>query len=482
VRNSWGLDWALDSPESAGHALMPYEYVERYTFEAFTGPAMAMTKNMSAEIEPAWREYVRVLEKDERDIDGKLLKRGKRVLCHPSQPQTIREDSLENRQEFRQLDHAWNADLRQRIWFPPINSLKNESAKFAEDCRTARKVFLAAIDENIMSARRQPMPEVKALPFWFAGLAWEPKIKRVEEVADLSVQLTDRITHISNTPKRVLWTDEWLEWLASLNGLKIYALSGMTTTVHVIAAIPARLHFQAPGQFTFAQSGQDVIDLVRDIYEQWSRESGQRSAFAFFTLASASQWPDQVKGHAAGDHWVVVSSCTADGRWRTSAPRRFADRLSLRDFMDRLRPETRQQRISRVKGRVDEFIGSGYAGNIHVDKLAKEIGYRRTAVRDALFALQGSGHYRVYRTPEGQIAIGPKESTIGTALLAPTIHRNWLARVACLGPAVSVGIWFVKDVILGRPFEVLGFAAMIPLAYGGEWLNTRFRKWRENKE
>ena len=61
-------------------------------------------------------------------------------------------------------------------------------------------------------------------------------------------------------------------------------------------------------------------------------------------------------------------------------------------------------------------------------------------------------------------------------------HRSWLTHLACLGPAVSAGIWFVKDLILGRPFEIWGFAVMIPLAYGGEWLTTHLSKLRENKE
>jgi len=482
VRNSWGTGWAADSPEAVGHALMPYEYVERYTFEAFTGPTTATIPSAPVDADPEWREFVRVLEKDERDVDGKLLKRGTKVLCHPSQPESLREDSPANRQEFLRLDRTWTPQARQRVWFPSMSSVTSGLADKAEHCRSAKKTFLAAIDENISSARRQPIPEVKSLPFWFAVLAWEPKIKEVTEVADLTTQLADRIASKSNVPQQVGWPDEWRQWLASMNGLKVYALSGMTTTVHVVAAVPAWVRFQAPGQPKFSPPGQETVDLIHDVYQQWSHGSGQRAAFAFFTLASALPLPEQITGYAAGDHWLIVSSLKTDGTFDTRTPPRFADRLSLRNFMDRLRPETRQHRISRIKRFVDELLGFGYEGNIHLEKIAKETGYRRTAVRDTLLALQDSGHYRVYRTAEGEIAVGRNTARMGTTVTAATFRRSWLARVACLGPAVSVGVWFAKDLILGRPFEILGFTAMIPLAYGGEWLNTRFRKWREDKE
>jgi len=150
--------------------------------------------------------------------------------------------------------------------------------------------------------------------------------------------------------------------------------------------------------------------------------------------------------------------------------------------MDRLRPETRKHRISKMKRFMAELLDSGCEGNIHLEGIAKETRYRRTAVRDALLILQASGHYWVYGTQEGEIAVGQKGTKLGTLVTAPTLLGSSLARMACLGVVVSVGVWFAKDFILGHPFGVLGFAAMIPLAYVGEWLNTRFRKWRENKE
>ena len=481
IRNSWGTSWAVDSPEAAGHALMPYKYVERYTFEAFTGPG-TLTAHVPVQLAPEWREYVRSLEDDERDIEGKLLKRGTRVLCHPSQPEAVREDNPANRQEFLRFDRTWSPQVRRGVWFPPLSGMTDGLADQTEYRRTAKKTFLAAIDENIISAKQQPIPEVKTLPPWFAVIAWEPKIKETVLLADLTENLAGQVAGKSGVPQQVEWPDEWRKWLLSMNGLKVYALSGMTATVHVIAAVIGCVRFQAPGKPGLSSPGQDAIDMVRDVYNQWSQSSGKHAAFAFFTIASASPWPGQITGHAAGDHWLVVSNLESNGTWRTSAPPRFADRLSLRNFLDRLYPETRQQRISRIKRFVDGLLESYYDGNINLEKIAKETGYRRTTIRDALLTFQDSGHYRVYRTSAGVLAVGSKTSQIGTTVKGDIASRDWLARVTCLGPAVSVGIWFAKDLILGRPFQVWGFVTMIPLAYGGEWLNTRFRKWREDKE
>jgi len=481
IRNSWGTSWAVDSPEAVGHALMPYEYVERYTFEAFTGPNKAIAI-VPTEIEPDWVDYIRCLDSDERDAEGKLLKRGTKVICHPSQPEIIRRDNPANRQKFLRSDRTWTPQIRQQVWFPPLANVLDGLADEVERCRSAKKTFLAAIDENIVSARLQPIPEVKSLPFWFAVLAWEPKIREVSEVADLTKRLIDHVISKSGAPKQVQCPEDWRDWLGGMIGLKVYALRGMTATVHVIAAVPICMHFKEPSKPVLSPPKQDAIDSVLEVYRQWSQSSDEHPAFSFFTFGSGFPWPEQIAGHAAGDHWLILSSLGDDDTWRMSVPPRFADRLSLRNFMDRLRPETRQQRISKIKEFVDGLLGSGYEGNITLEKIARETTYRRTTIQDALMALQESGHYRVYRTSDDMLAVGNKTSKVGTVIKRSYAHRNWLARVACLGPAVSVGIWFVKDLILGRPFEMWGFIGMIPLAYGGEWLNTRFRKWREDKE
>ena len=297
-------------------------------------------------------------------------------------------------------------------------------------------------------------------------------------MADLTSSLATRLAESGGVPRQVRWPEEWQQWLSDLSELKVYALRGMGATVHVVAAFSTCVRFEATFGPEILPPGQDVVDLIRNIYREWSRsDTANQAAFTFFTIGSVFRWTEQVIGCAAGDHWLVVSGLDSDGTWETSTPPRFADRPSLRSFLDRLKPETLQQRISKIKHFVDDLLDSGYQGNILVGKVANATGYQNSVVRDALLALQRSEpeHYRLYRL-EGRLAVGLKSSKLGTLVTAADLHQGWLSRLACLSPAVTVGIWFVKDVILGRPFDTWAFAALLPLAYAGEWLNTRFRR------
>jgi len=342
---------------------------------------------------------------------------------------------------------------------------------------------MAAIDENIVSTVGCPIPEVQSLPLWFSLLAWEPIIRDVVEVADLSEPLAARIAQTSGVPAGVVWPNDWRQPLIDLNVIKVYALSGMTVTVHVVAAFVTPIRFQCGSSPELLPPTPGTTDMVQDVVQQWARSRRANGAtFTFFTIGSASPWPEPMTGHAAGDHWVVLSALTADGKWQTRTPPRFADRLSLRDFLDRLRPVTAQQRISQIKLFVDGLLNSGYEGSIHLEKIAKETGYRRSAVCDALLALQDSGHYQLYKTSNGTLAVGPQTTTWGIPVTMPHAGGHWLCRLACLGPAIGVTIWFIKDVIMGEPVELRSFMVSVPLAYAGEWLDTRFGRWREDKE
>ncbi len=434
--------------------------------------------------DPEMQDYVRVLERDDRDMDGKLLKCGSAVVFHPTEPENFREDSPGNRQEFVRRDRTWTVAARQRVWFPSaISALPAEVANRADQSRSDKNKFIAAIDENIVRAKGEPLPEVKSLPVWFALLAWEPRIRESSLVADLTDSLVTSLAERSGVPREVRWPNEWRRWLTELNVVKVYALRGMTATVHVVAAFATGVGSKANCDPELLPPSQGVVDLIRDVYAEWSRTgAGRNAAFTFFTIGSTLGWPEQVVGYAAGDHWLAVSSRKGDGTFKTSVPPRFADRLSLRNFLDRLKPETRQQRILRIKEFVDGRLAEGYQGNIDLEKVAQGTGYRRTATLDALLALQSSGHYRLYKTPGGFVAIARQTANGGGTLTAAGLHRGWASHLAFLGPAVTVCVWFGRDTILGRPFQAWAVLACLPLAYAGEWLNTRFRNWRGRKE
>ena len=104
--------------------------------EPLQGPAM--TLHLEYERQTHMGDFIRVLERDGRDIDGKLLKCGSQVLCHPSEPGTFREDSPGNRQAFLRLDRTWSNAARLRVWFPSLTDLPAEAARRAEQARSER--------------------------------------------------------------------------------------------------------------------------------------------------------------------------------------------------------------------------------------------------------------------------------------------------------------------------------------------------------
>jgi len=111
VRNSWGSEWAAMSPEAAGHALIPYDYMMRFALDAYAGEQQAReSSNMplarlhaSAMGDADLSDCIVVLDDDMRDADGRLWKRGKRIIMHPDRPEIMLEDTPANRQRLRRL-------------------------------------------------------------------------------------------------------------------------------------------------------------------------------------------------------------------------------------------------------------------------------------------------------------------------------------------------------------------------------------------
>ena len=107
VRNSWGEDWAAYSPEAPGHAMIPYAYIEQCAHEAFAiegegaPDARAPIARKAAPDDP----HVVMLESDMRDINGKLIARGKYVIQDPECPERIIEFTPRNMAIFRKSNH-----------------------------------------------------------------------------------------------------------------------------------------------------------------------------------------------------------------------------------------------------------------------------------------------------------------------------------------------------------------------------------------
>jgi len=486
VRNSWGTGWAANSPEAAGHALMPYRYVENFAFEAFTGPGtmpeIFWTK------EDVDRGYVRYLTEEEADLDGMSRAPQTAVLCHPSEPQKFRVATSDNWHVFVSRNKTWTPEALRRVWFPasPERSISEAGAY-----RALRQSFIGAVHKGVYPTNSRnrdlvlPMPIANSI--WRRLLAWEPRVRHVrslpaEDTNVFAADLARAIAARSGAPHEVsLWPKDWISWLSEVNAPHIYALSTLVGVIHVVAVTPVAVVFDSPGRASLVAPCQQTVDLLLDIYSGWSSKTGNKASFVLFTVGSFFSLAPQTAGYIGPNHGVVASSLHSDGTWTVSSPDAPYDKKCMRRFFGRLRPDWGQI-VDAIKRYVDHLLDMQYAGSIHVAKISRDTGIDPVCVEDALFTLRDNfpRDYRVSRF-EGKTLIGNRDGKIGRTIHSFT-QAHYLSRLACLGPAAGVAIWSMKDVILGRPFEGWGFAAMIPLAYAGEWLNTRFRKWREDKE
>lgn len=472
VRNSWGSRWAHESPEQAGHALMPYEYVKRYAIEAFTGPTAGRSISLDQEGE-VFRGCTRILDRDDREeLDGRprtgrLLKAGTRVLEDCLNRSVFREASRENEEEFRRRDCTWTNDTRRRAWFLDVSRLSAEVAAKLEAVRGAREHFSSAIHQNVTASEGTAFPQVR-VPWWFhlVPFEWEPKIEQAVQVADLTAEVADVLRRHSGSPAELDWPREWSDLLTSLNDVRVYSVRRGARCVHVLSAFVTPLEVRKQADPVVVALGQVMIDAVRQVYSTWlQNHNGPIPLFTFTTIGSMKCPSADNSVSDAGDRWLFVSCPDGQGRWKTTVPRRFGDRVCIRDFADRLRPETAPERVSRIKESVDNLIPEG--GNITVERVKSHTGYRRSVIRRAFLTLQDQAGdaYRVYRTTEGHCAIRRAKSGEPIAIRAASFRRGVVRRhgLRLVGAAVGVAGWLVRG--LFDISGVAGFVILVLLVY-----------------
>ncbi|MFW6106654.1 MAG: C1 family peptidase [bacterium] len=407
VRNSWSAEWAAQSPEAPGHGMMPYAYVERCVVEAFTGEKAGAKTNapekepsvaVSAGSSDSFEQYLDTLRRPMRDVDGKLLQAGTRVIRHPEAREDVMEDNPGNRRQFADGGFTWR-DLTQ---LPPPSQWDRQLRKAVEDARNRCDQFGAALKDNLKASVGEPLPDIH-LPFWVYALPFLPRVRGVQEIADLSRRLSDEVCRLGHLGEETSVPEDWSRTLAAMNLMKVYAVSGFLGTFHVVAAFAAPFEFSRYENPEPALATADLVSTVHRLYNDWASET-PAPRLTFFSIGSATPWADGVTGFTGGKRWTVLSAPDEDTGWQTSTPPQFAVRRYLRDFTERLRPETEQESVSRIKSAVDRLIEEGYRGNIRLEKVARETGYRRTVVRNALRAMQESGHYECYRVDK-QIAV-----------------------------------------------------------------------------
>jgi len=471
VRNSWGMVWAPDSPESAGHAVMPYEYVARYAVEAFSGESTA-ARPAPVEREPAivcggideFAPYLYTLPQEARDPELRRWPAGTVVLRDPFATDKFMVDNDANRRRFRDRDCTWTDDSRRRVWFPePTPELKAQ----LQAVQSARERFVAALDENMTASRRQPVPE-ENMPYRVALLPWEPKLLDTSSVADLTADVAKGLRGMSGTPAELAWPANYDQMLRDLCSVKVYRLQGTWVEMHVVAAFVTPLRFERGAGPKLVQPGAEVLDGVRAAYRQWRSRDGSAPRRTFYSLGSYTPWVGDLHGHAAGDHWVVFCSANADGKtWEVRTPERPADPLSLRNFLDRLKPETRQQRISRLKYVIDDLLQT--QPNVVLDDLKEKTGDRRTNIRDTFLTMQQQSPdaYRLEKRYDGRVQIRKAQPGDRIGLTEASFRKSLVRRhtLGLLATAAGAGGWVIKDWIRGSTVDPTGFFILIPTVY-----------------
>ena len=497
ARNSWGVGWAPDSPESAGHAMIPYAYIESGCIEAFTGPAGGGPPRDEESLlaDPELRPYARVLDRPTRDLDGprgqgRLLPVDSVVLFHPLAPDEIMDASEPNQQKFKQQDFTWTVETRQKVWFPESGRFGSALRLEIDRARSRRTRFLDAIAQNLRSAVGTPFPWWRA-PRWTNWLPyeWEPRIESQQRVADLSDELIEAVRQHAGVPAAVPWPTDWERWLREITGMVLHSLTRGSFVCHVVVVHVVPLSCGRGQEPVEAAMARGLLDDIRRIYQEWRSEKGiDPDTSVYFAIAFQGEPAEHLDVPSNDARAEVLVAFRKDGTWGVPRPRQEIARLSLRDFLDRLKPETREERLARIRAVVDEEAIC-YSGNVSENHIKERTGCRRSLVRDAFFHLQGvhPDRYRVVRLADGQLAIRERKKGEGISITAPSARRGALRRhflgllALAVGAVLTVGnIWLRQR--LGLSIWVSTASGLV-IAYLGQLaqkaINERAEKSRD---
>jgi hypothetical protein len=201
--------------------------------------------------------------------------------------------------------------------------------------------------------------------------------------------------------------------------------------------------------------------------------------FTFFAIGTGGDVAGHLENVTAGDHWVVLASPGPDGRWTSPELEKFPRRLALRDFLERLLPETREERVCRIKECVDGLFIEG--GNVTLERVKRETGYRRSVARDALFQLQKSAPdlYRLWKKDD-ELAIRKAGKGEPVKITSASFGRRFLRRhfLQIIGVALGSALgllagWLVTQ--LGLTGYV-GFMLGLLIAYVGSCMQNQINR------
>ncbi len=363
-----------------------------------------LSEDQAAGVDPAFASYIGVLTKSKRDMEGLLLPEGTQVLLNWLDTGTFIENTEPNRKAFHHKDFAWTAEVRQKAWLPPVVPVA--LAPVLDPVRSAKSKFHAALSRNLHDAKGAPFPEF-GQPFWFRLRPWTSKISGIEQVGDLTAFASEVTRKKSGVPKGVEWPAQWIEALSGTSEVKIFELKTSGAAIHVVAGFITRMGFNRGQLPEIAPPTQEVANALLAEYRNWlGKSGGEKPVYTYLTFASPCAWPQGVAGVQAGDYLTVYCSRPASADdWTVRMPEHATAPQAVCGFLDRLRPETRDDFAGKLREKIDEEL---YNGNpVHVKWLYETLDreYSRLSIQQTLLDLQDTGDYQLYWTRSKQLAI-----------------------------------------------------------------------------
>ena len=405
VRNSWGQDWASESLVGRpGHALIPYEYVQRFCTEAFTGPkiprkeAVAVKTNKTDDFSS---KYVFPLSGDGREYTGssgtigRLVKAGTPVIARIDRPDQFKIDTEENRKVFMSNDYSWDPEQRSKNLFPDI--ITSDWEKKAAFLGSSGCLFMESVRANFRTLPDTAFP-VQKKRGWFSLRTL--MIREVNEVADLSARLVQEMTE--GVPDGLAVTERWREIMNRCNIMKIMRIDAGRQACFVAAAFVHPVLFESCAQPRLFNPTMETAEKVRTLFLQWLKEKKCFSDMNFMTLATCSGWDSSVR--SSFDVPTVFTTIKENEPWQTVLPETTESKEmrspAMRDFINRLSSETLTDKITKVRNEIDRKTAEHFEGNILVRFIAAAVGLSEVETEKMFRLLEETGEYEVYQVKE----------------------------------------------------------------------------------
>ena len=446
ARNSWGAGWASECAEGAGHALIPYRYVEWFTLSAFTisesnegacradadHTVVSAQNSVPGQVPAKFAPYTRVLTRDERDFKGTLLPQGTVVR------------SLGIGADIYGPSH-WNlkargyGDILSAATYPLLE--KDEAGILL----SRKKDFCDRIDANFSSSNllRRAFP--------YTHTSWHvlpenvgPGIRKVEVFADFSGDLLEAMVTdlVGSNNDLVRPPQAWIDQMKALTVGKILRVTSASLVprhVYVVEAFAVPFALDAKSECVGpADATARLLEAVRTCAR---RLLAKVAGDVFYSVGTGCPAGVGFVAPKEGPCYITLSSPDMNGGWAVSRSVCLKMRPSYRDFSDRLMPLTESELLSKVRYIVDPLVlnpGTFQSGVVFVRRdiipeLKKRFpGFpeiRETAVIGALRQMRGEDPraYAIMQNAKREVFVA---SPPGRILPGDRPYRklSWFAR------------------------------------------------------